>query len=64
MPRGPKGEKRPADVISAAIMIGKIAIGQIKDAIPTARTQPLSRWGAWAGRCGRQGVSQEAERDR
>lgn len=25
MPRGPKGEKRPADVIGAAVMVGKIA---------------------------------------
>jgi len=25
VPRGPKGEKRPPDVIGAAIMIGKIA---------------------------------------
>jgi len=31
MPRGPKGEKRPADVIGAAIMIGKIATGEIDD---------------------------------
>ena len=29
MPRGPKGEKRPADVIGAAVMIGKIATGEI-----------------------------------
>ena len=31
MPRGPKGEKRPADVIGAAVMVGKIAIGEIDD---------------------------------
>ena len=31
MPRGPKGEKRPADVIGAAVMIGKIATGEIED---------------------------------
>jgi hypothetical protein len=31
MPRGPKGERRPADVIGAAVMIGKIATGEIKD---------------------------------
>ena len=31
MPRGPKGEKRPADVISAAIMVGRIATGEIED---------------------------------
>jgi hypothetical protein len=28
---GPKGEKRPADVIGAAVMIGKIATGEIED---------------------------------
>ena len=31
MPRGPIGEKRPADVIGAAVMIGKIATGEIED---------------------------------
>jgi hypothetical protein len=29
MPEGPKGEKRPADVIGAAVMVGKIATGEI-----------------------------------
>lgn len=31
MPRGPKGEKRPATVVGAAVMIGKIATGEIED---------------------------------
>jgi hypothetical protein len=31
MPRGPKGEKRPADVIGAAIMVAKIATGEVED---------------------------------
>jgi hypothetical protein len=31
MPRGLKGEKRPADVIGAAVMVGKIATGEIED---------------------------------
>jgi hypothetical protein len=31
MPRGPKGEKRPADAIGAAVMIGRIATGEIED---------------------------------
>ena len=31
MPRGPKGDKRPAAVIGAAVMIGKIATGEIDD---------------------------------
>jgi general stress protein YciG len=29
MPKGPKGEKRPADVIGAAITVAKIATGEI-----------------------------------
>jgi hypothetical protein len=29
MLRGPKGEKRPADVIGAAIMAGRIATGDV-----------------------------------
>ena len=31
MPKGPKGEKRPADVIGNAVMIAKIATGEIVD---------------------------------
>ena len=31
MPRGPKGEKRPADAIGNAILIGRIATGEIDD---------------------------------
>ncbi|SIO62781.1 hypothetical protein SAMN05443247_09425 [Bradyrhizobium erythrophlei] len=34
MPRGPKGEKRPADVIGNAIMIAKIATGEIDESTP------------------------------
>ena len=31
MPKGPHGEKRPADAIGRAVMIAKIATGEIKD---------------------------------
>jgi hypothetical protein len=31
MPKGPRGEKRPADVIGAAIMVAKIATGEIDE---------------------------------
>jgi hypothetical protein len=33
MPRGPKGEKRPADVIGNAIHVMRIATGQIEDTL-------------------------------
>jgi hypothetical protein len=32
MSKGPKGEKRPADVIGAAVLVARIATGEIKDA--------------------------------
>lgn len=31
MPKGPKGEKRPADAVGRAIMVAKIATGEIED---------------------------------
>jgi hypothetical protein len=31
MPKGPKGEKRPADVIGAAVKIAKIATGEVDE---------------------------------
>jgi hypothetical protein len=34
MPKGPKGEKRPADVIGAAVMVMKIATGEIVEKLP------------------------------
>ena len=34
MPTGPKGEKRPADVIANAVHVMKIATGEIEDGAP------------------------------
>lgn len=31
MPKGPRGEKRPADAIGAAIMVGRIATGEVSE---------------------------------
>lgn len=31
MPKGPKGVKRPADFNAAAVMVGRIATGEIED---------------------------------
>lgn len=31
MPKGPNGEKRPADAIGLAVHIGRIATGEIED---------------------------------
>jgi len=31
MPKGPNGQKRPADAIGAAIMVARIATGEVED---------------------------------
>ncbi|MDZ4762464.1 MAG: RNA-binding protein [Alphaproteobacteria bacterium] len=37
MPKGPRGEKRPADVIGAAIKVARIATGEEQDDMPAAK---------------------------
>ena len=37
MPKGPKGEKRPADVIGAAVKVMKIATGEIEEDVPAKK---------------------------
>ena len=34
MPKGPSGQKRPADAIARAVMVMKIATGDVADATP------------------------------
>jgi hypothetical protein len=36
MPRGPKGEKRPADAIGAAIKVARLATGEIEEDVGQA----------------------------
>ena len=47
MPVGPKGEKRPADPIQQAVMVAKIATGEIEEEyveMPTSTPQPCQWW--------------------
>src|ERR1700761_8903795 len=37
MPRGPRGEKRPADAIGCAVMVGKIATGEVEEPLAPER---------------------------
>lgn len=36
MPKGPKGEKRHADTVQNAMLIGRIATGEVEDALSKA----------------------------
>ena len=48
MPKGPRGEKRPADAIGRAVQIAKIATGELED----ERDEKLSSAAAELGRKG------------
>lgn len=43
MPTGPKGQKRPADVIGNAIKIAKIATGEIEDEVVDDGKDPAAK---------------------
>ena len=48
MPGGPKGEKRPGDVIGAAVMVARIATGEIEGA--KGRTPNRAKGGKSGGK--------------
>jgi hypothetical protein len=48
MPRGPKGEKRPADVIGNAVHVMRIATGEIEE-ITSAKDKEHTRSGGVKG---------------
>ena len=37
MPKGPKGERRPGDVVGCAVKVAKIATGEIEEDVPKNR---------------------------
>ena len=43
MPTGPKGEKRPADANARAVMVAKIATGEIEEAAPDDGKDPAAK---------------------
>ena len=61
MPRGPQGQRRPADVVGAAVHVAKIATGEIED---TGHEQPNKAKGGRAGGAARmRSLSPERRRE-
>src|SRR6266487_4566477 len=52
MPRGPKGERRPADVIGNAVHVMRLATGQITDDVPSPEDEGKSAAAVELGRLG------------
>ncbi len=50
MPRGPRGEKRPADVIGNAVKVMRIATGEIEDTGRDPATAHARKGGQKGGR--------------
>ena len=50
MPRGPKGERRPADVIGNAVHVMKIATGEVEDAPRDLAREHMRRGGLKGGK--------------
>ena len=49
MPKGPQGQKRPADAIGRAIMVAKIATGEIEETTDDPSKAHHSRGGKIGG---------------
>lgn len=50
MPKGPQGQKRPADVVSSAVMIAKIATGEIEEQIESPAKEFARKGGLKGGK--------------
>lgn len=50
MPRGPRGEKRPADVIGNAVRVMRIATGEEEDDMPDSTKSAAAQLGARGGK--------------
>lgn len=49
MPKGPEGQKRPADVIGAAVMVARIATGEMEERSPATEGKEYARKGGLKG---------------
>lgn len=63
MPKGPKGQKRPADVIGNAIKVARIATGEEEEDMPNDGKDPAAKsLGQRGGEAGGEVVLVEAVR--
>jgi predicted Zn-dependent protease len=50
MPKGPQGQKRPADVIGNAVHVMRIATGQVADTKRNSKTEASRKGGLKGGK--------------
>ena len=62
MPRGPKGEKRPGDVIGAAVMVAKIATGEVDESLLESGKEYARKGGLKGGKARAEKLTPEERR--
>jgi hypothetical protein len=61
----PKGEKRPGDVIGAAVMVGRIAIGEIDqtETLPDGKNAAAVALGRMGGKARAEGMTAKRRKE-
>ncbi len=59
MPKGPRGEKRPADVVSNAIKVARLAVGDETETLSDGKDPNAKALGAKGGRARSRKLSPE-----
>ena len=57
MPKGPQGQKRPADAIARAVMVAKIATGEVEEETADPSTEANRRGGLKGGKARAEALS-------
>lgn len=63
MPRGPKGEKRKADVVGNAVLVAKIATGEVEDKKAEPGKEYARKGGLKGGKARAKSLSPERRRE-
>jgi hypothetical protein len=63
MPTGPKGEKRPADANARAVMIARIATGEIEETVRDPAKELHRKGGLKGGKARASALSSEQRRE-
>ena len=63
MPKGPKGEKRPADVIGAAVRVMHIATGEIEEMTDDGKNKAAVELGRRGGKARAEKMTPERRKE-
>lgn len=63
MPKGPQGQKRKADVIGNAVLIGKIATGEVEDKKRDESVEANRKGGLKGGKARAKALSPEKRKE-